>query len=239
MPSQPPGQLVDPAKGNTSFFFGGGPAASDAASLKAGSDSEVCDVAVISFCSRVYVRASDAAGAKEGKREDDAREGFEMSSSAKARLAPNMLVMSEDGPFKHNFQLQFPQVDVKTGAFIAAAPALVQSVGSQLVMLSYSILGTFPCPRCRMYISFCILIHKAPCHSPCCRASFSFTVLNHLRCLELHVHISLVLKVCRNTVFLLFFQQIMSLMFLQAWTFDTNRSGGMLCLSYMLDLLCP
>ena len=239
LPSQPPGQLMDPAKVNTSFLFGGGPAASDAASLKAGSDPEVCDVAVSSFCSRIYVRASDAAGAKEGKREDDAREGFEVSSSAKACLAPNMLVMSEDGPFKHNFQLQFPQFDVKTGAFIAAAPAFVQSVGSQHVMQSYAILGTFPCPRCRMYILFCILIYKALCHSQCCRVSFSFTVLNRFRCLELHIHICLVIKVCRNTVFLLFFQQIMSLMFLQAWTFDTNRSGGMLCLSYMLDLLCP
>jgi len=60
---------------------------------------------------------------RDGKQQDDAREGFEVSSSAKACLAPNMLVMSEDGTFNQfHFSLQFPQFHVKTGAFIAVSP---------------------------------------------------------------------------------------------------------------------
>ena len=149
LPSQPCGQLVTPVKVDFGVSFGGQPAASDVASMTAVCDPQARDVFVSSFCGRIYVRASDAAGAKECTKGDAAHEDFEVSSSAEACLAPNMLVLSEDGPFAHHFQLQFPKQGAN-GAFIATAPAPVKSSDSH-VMRPYNHPSAM-CPRCGMYV---------------------------------------------------------------------------------------
>ena len=140
---------MTPVKVDFGVSFGGQPAASDVASTTAVCDPEARDVFVSSFCGRIYVRASDAAGAKECTKGDAAREDFEVSSSAEACLAPNMLVLSEDGPFAHHFQLQFPKQGAN-GAFIATAPAPVKSSDSH-VMRPYNHPSAM-CPRCGMYV---------------------------------------------------------------------------------------
>jgi hypothetical protein len=106
------------------------PDASNAASpSKAGFAPEICDGFVAQKYNKIYVHSGDAARPKEGQNEDAAGECFAVSSGAQACLAPNMLMLSEDGTFAHQLNLKFSGSDINfefsTNKFSSSCKGLI------------------------------------------------------------------------------------------------------------------
>ncbi len=131
-------------------------AGSDIASIFQSLDLKLCK----KICSSIFVRSDCVADVQECKKDVLPCDNFEVSSSAEACLAPNLLVIDDGfffGPVAHagsghTVQLHFPKFDT-TGAYIPAAPVTLQTSGSLHNQQPYT--TTRQCSFCHMQVMFC------------------------------------------------------------------------------------